>query len=258
MEQELQTKIQTPIHWGHFAMVVGVAVTLLGVTWLKNPEGFLPEKKQTTVRADLPKYYAYVQPAEFDGPQVAGASTANSDLPSVLNEDGSVTQVISLGEVLGVTTEDLDSQALQVNITELPDTDANIREYFSWTQNQEMTALDGITIENALSTSDQNLLNQEADKFEKIKNDLLSKSAPKSLVRLHKLKILQYQAGINLLRRFTKADEFPEEVSKDLGIFAQAQQEMENEAAAMNEKFKSLLQQAVLSPGQEAISGGGQ
>ena len=256
----IETNIETeaPIHWGHFAMVLGVAVALLGVTWLKNPEGFLPKNHPVAARTDLPKYYAYEEPAMPDGPRVAGASTQNGDLPSVLNEDGSVSQTLSAGDVLGVTTNDLESMASELKVMELSDSDEAIKQYLNWTREYELTAVDNTALENALSSSDQAQLNIQAGKFESIKEKLLERAVPASLARLHKMKILQYQAGINLFRNFTQADENPEQVSASLGTFIQAQQEMESEANIVDQKYSNLLNPEVLAAEQAAQNGGAQ
>ncbi|MCL5008935.1 MAG: hypothetical protein M1400_01180 [Patescibacteria group bacterium] len=256
MEQENNFYKEAPIHWGHFAMIVGVAVALLGVTWLKNPQGFFPKAQPVAERSDIPKYYAYVEPAMPDGPRVAGASTVNPDLPSVLNEDGSVTPTISVGDVLGVSTNDLESMAAQLKITEIPDSDAAIKDYMAWTQAHELDAIDSTGLENALSSADQQQLDVQAAKFQKIKDDLLARAVPQSLAKLHKLKILQYQAGINLFKSFTKADDNPEQVQSDLGIFTQAQQEMENEAAQVEQKYAKLLDPQIIAAEQAAQEGG--
>lgn len=230
------------VHWGHFALIVSAAVVLLGVTWLKNPQGFFPKSQPVAVRTDLPRYYAYVDDAAVpDGPRVAGASTINPDLPSVLNEDGSVSPTVSVGDVLGVSTNDLQSMAAQLNVTVIPDSDAAIKDYMAWTQAHELDAIDSYGLENALSSADQAQLDVQAEKFQKIKDDLLARAVPQSLVKLHKLKILQYQAGINLFKSFTKADDNPEQLQMDLGIFTQTQQEMENEAAVIEQKYSALL-----------------
>lgn len=258
MQQESSFTGQTaPVHWGHFALIVSAAVMLLGVTWLKNPQGFFPKSQPVAERTDLPRYYAYVEDSALpDGPRVAGANTINPDLPSVLNEDGSVSPTISVGDVLGVSTDDLTAMAVQLKVMVIPDSDAAIKDYMAWTQAHELDAIDSYGLENALSSTDQTQLNAQAEKFQKIKDELLSKAVPQSLVKLHKLKILQYQAGINLFKSFTRADDNPEQLQRDLGIFTQAQQEMENEAVVIGQKYASILNPQLTASPASAQEGG--
>lgn len=246
------------VHWGHFVFVVGTAVALLGVTWLKDPQSFFPKTKSAAFRADLPRYYAYIDDTALpNGPQVAGASDINPDLPSVLNEDGSISPTISVGDVLGVSTDDLTAMAAQLKVMVVPDSDNTIKDYMAWTQAHELDAIDSYGLENALSSADQTQLNAQAEKFQTIKDELLAKAVPQSLAKLHKLKILQYQAGINLFKSFTKADDNPEQLQRDLGIFTQAQQEMENEAVVIGQKYANILNPQLTTAGQAGVQEGG-
>jgi hypothetical protein len=94
MNQDITKKLpEQSIHFGHLKPVLLVALLLLGITWMKNPQLFknfeAPKSALTTAGRNLPHYYAYVMPAEFSQPMVAGASTQASG-PSIINEDGSI------------------------------------------------------------------------------------------------------------------------------------------------------------------------
>src|ERR1700734_2067088 len=101
---------EQPIHWGHFRAIFFVAVLLLGVAWLKNPQLFsvLSRSKNSAVAdaANVPHYYPYVPSAEDQQAEVLGASIASTTAPSgpmIINEDGSVTPALTDGQVLAAS-----------------------------------------------------------------------------------------------------------------------------------------------------------
>lgn len=224
--------------FSQLTLVASVAVLLLGITWMKQPQFFTVFKSnsQNISKAQLPRYYAYSPPSELTEPLVAGASTENQG-PMVINEDGSLSPVLDSGKVLGalIGNEQLDLGSITVKT--IPDSDGAIQEYFSKTSTIENNRLNDVEFENALTSGNQAQINKEAETLLGIKNELMGTQVPESLAKLHKLKIIQYQAGIDILNNFTKTDENPELVGQYLGRFLKAQQDLDAENSAVTKKF---------------------
>lgn len=227
-------------HTGHLKAVLMVAVLLLGISWMKNPQLFSVFKNQkapsVAATADMPRYYAYVTPSEYTQPMVAGAST-QAQGPMIINEDGSVSSVSDVGQVLGASTENIQLSLDQIQVKEIPDSDAAIKQYFTDAQNIESDYINNADFETALSSGNQKLIDSQAQKLTDIQNNLQKLSVPASLVKLQKLKIAQYQAGVGLLNNFTKADDNPELVGNYLSEFLKSQQDMDAENQAIEQKF---------------------
>ena len=232
----LQNK--SSIHFGHLGLILAVAVLLVGVTWMKNPGVFSGKgiRSAEAEVSDLPKYVAYTPPAELSQPMVAGASTENSG-PMVINEDGSLSPVLSSGEVLGALIGDTELDLNTITVKEIPDSQEAIKNYFKQAANIESSYIDNSAFESALVSGDQTKIGIEGEKLKAIQNNLLALSVPKSLVKLQKLKIAQYAAAVNILNNFTNADQNPEMVGQYLSQFLKAQQDLDSENNSVMQKF---------------------
>ncbi|MBI5530268.1 MAG: hypothetical protein HY918_02085 [Candidatus Doudnabacteria bacterium] len=220
---------------GHLGIVFATILLLLGISWMKNPALFAFHKNQQPQNfADVPRYYAYVSPAEDAQPLVAGANT--NDVASLINEDGSVSPV-DMGQVLGASTEDVVLSLDDVKVKTFKDSPEAIQKYFADTQSIENGPIDGTEFEAALSSGNQSRIDSQVKTMEAIKNNLQSLSVPESLAKLHKLKIIQFASAIGVLQNFTKADESPELVGKYLQEFLKSQQDLDTESAAVQQKY---------------------
>ncbi len=218
-------------------MVMSSMVLLLGMAWMQQPQLFKFNKVPALVEyADVPKYYAYVQPAEDNVPLVAGANT--NDGPSVINDDGTVSQV-DMGQVLGASTEGVVLSLDEVKVNAIPDTPVAIQKYFADSKLVETGPIDNSDFEAALSSSNQVLIDVQAKKLTGIKDALQKLSVPTGLVKLHKLKIIQYGAAIAVLENFTQADQNPELVGSNLQNFLKSQQDIDAENASVAQKYPS-------------------
>lgn len=228
-------------HFGHVGAVLSVAILLLGISWLKQPllfkNVFSKPTSQSAQGKNLPKYYAYVEPVETNSPMVAGAQTING--PAILNEDGTFSPALSAGEILGVSTSDAELDAGKILVKEIPDSEQAIQKYILDVQNLEFRVIDNAAFETALSSQDEEKIKTQAGKFLELKTKLLEQPVPQSFAKLHKYKIAQYAAAIELLNNFKQADSNPELVSRSLGLFLNAQQQQETEAANLSAKFNS-------------------
>lgn len=224
----------SPINFGHLSVVMFSLLVLLGMTWLKQPQLFSIKKSGNVASVNVPKYYAYVQPADDVMPLVAGANT--NDGPSVINEDGSVSQV-DMGEVLGASTEGVVLSLDEIKVSTVADSNEAIKNYFTETNGIEIGVVDTGEFETALSSGNQQLIDAQARKLNAAKEALLKLSVPKSLVKLQKLKIIQYSASVGVLQNFTQADTNPELVGKYLQEFLKSQQDLDAENSLVAEKF---------------------
>lgn len=226
------------LHGGHFGLIALTAVLLLGVSYIKNPASFnFTANSKVLSGANAPRYYAYVEPAD-NTPLVAGANTAQG--PSIINEDGSLTPV-DMGSVLGAATEGVQLSLDSIAVKQIPDSDDAIQQYFIDSLSIESGYIDNADFEAALMSGNQAQIDAQAQKLSDISNNLQQLSVPRSLVKLQKLKILQYEAGVGLLKNFTKADENPELVGQYLGQFLKAQQDMDNENQVVQQKYGADL-----------------
>lgn len=234
-----QTTGQPPagISWGNFAIVVVTILLLLGVTFIKKPELFSAKEKKYSAAdyANTPSYYAYVEPAAV--PQVAGANT--NDGPSVINEDGTVSQAGSLdmGAVLGASTQDVELSLDKIKVKIVADSQPAIKKYFVDTQNLEAGPVDNAGFEAALSSNNQKLIDLQAEKINAIKVALENLTVPQGLVTLHKLKIIHYSAAVAILNNFTQADNNPELVGSNLQQFLKSQQDLDSELSLAVKKY---------------------
>ncbi len=218
------------LHLGHLASVFFVALFLLSVTWFKQPELFnFSKHKQTVSSANLPKYYAYETPAELNQPLVAGASTAGQG-PMIIGEDGSLNPAVDLGEVLGISSEDYNLSLNHIKIFQtVPATPANQQAYIQLTNELENKYINTPSFQEALSSLDKQQINLQVKNVNGIIERLSSLVVPDSLVKLHKLKLLQYHSAVVILNNLIQADENPEVVGNALSVFLKAQQDIDLE-----------------------------
>jgi hypothetical protein len=222
------------IHWGHFAIVLGAFVLILGMSYMEKPELF-NLNKPAVVADDAPHYYAYVTPAEdLPQPEVLGASTNQG--PSLINEDGTVSPV-DMGQVLGAATQDVTLPLDDFKVVTVPNTTQTINKYISATQAIENGPIDNAAFETALSSNDQTLINQQADKLITIRDGLKKVSVPVGFEKFHQLTVAQYTAAIGVLQNFTQADTNPELVGQYLNQFLKSQQDLDTEASAVAQKY---------------------
>jgi hypothetical protein len=229
------SEISSHIHWGHFGTIMAALVLLLGVTWLSKPQLFDFKKAQQVSDASVPRYYAYV-PAPEDQPQpeVLGASTDQG--PEIINDDGTV-QPVDMGQVLGASTADVQLSLNNIQVNTVPDSTASIQKYFSDSQNIENGPIDNGAFETALSSNDQDKINQQAQTLIAVRDTLQKLPTPQSLTQLQKLTIIQYNSAIELLQNFTDADNNPQLVGQYLEQFLKSQQDLDTENVAMAQKF---------------------
>jgi len=224
------------IHWGHFGIIAAALVLILGMSWMEKPGLFDFSKPAAMADAqDAPRYYAYVTPAEdLPQPEVLGASTNQG--PSLINEDGSVSPV-DMGQVLGAATVDVSLPLDQIKVNTVSDSPSAINKYIAAYQAVENGPIDDTAFETALSSNDQNLINQQAGKFIAIREGLEKLSVPQGFAKFHQLNIAQYSAAIGVLQNFTQADNNPELVGQYLEQFLKSQQDLDTEATAVAQKY---------------------
>jgi len=237
------TQTQQHIHFGHLGLILSVAVLLLGISWMKNPQLFNVFKTQgdnSQISANLPKYYAYQSPPELNQSFVAGANTANQG-PMIINEDGTLSPAIETGDILGINTENVNLDINSITINTIPDADENIKAYIAGALLIEGDYLDGAQFEGALSSGNQAQIDTQARVVDSIVAKLLSLSVPVSLGELHKLKIVQYRAASEILKNFTKADDNPELINQKLDLFIKAEKLIQEEYLSLKNKFGMVI-----------------
>ncbi len=230
-------QIESPIHWGHFGAVMMTMVLVLGMSWMEKPDLFSFKKNAAQGDQNVPHYYAYVPPISDQQPQVLGASTDQG--PSIINDDGTVSPV-DAGSVLAASTQDVQLSLDSVQVSQVPDSGDAITKYFSQAQKIELNPVDNAAFQTALTSDDQSQIDQQAQKLIGVRDALQKLSVPQSLVKLQKLKIIQYTSAINLLQNFSQADSNPTLVSQNLMQFIKSQQDLNTENVSIAQKFGSL------------------
>jgi len=252
MDNSLNTQTEN-IHWGHFAVILSSLVLLVGVTWLSKPELFNFKKSPTASSANVPHYYAY-QDTTSNQPQVLGAST--NEGPQIINEDGSISPV-DMGQVLGASTQDVQLSLDDISVKVIPDSSNSVQKYFSDDKAIEVSPVDDADFEAALTSGDQSQINAQAQKLIGVRDALQKLSVPEGLVKLDKLKIIQYNAAISILQNFTQADNDPQLVGDNLQQFLKSQQDLDDEIAAVAQKY-NLTPEAIGATGDIAAIEGAQ
>lgn len=237
MEINSQSAEAAPqIQWGHFGTIILVAFLLLGMSWFKNPALFTFHKTQNSVAAsDVAHYYAYVPSAE-DLPQPAVLGAATTDGPQIIGDDGTVHSV-DLGQVLGASTQDVVLSLDSIKVNAVPDSQQAIQKYFSDAQTIENGSISNTDFAAALNSGDQTQINQQAQKITVTRDALLKLLVPQSLVKLQKLKIIQYNSTIAMLQNFTQADQNPDLVNSSMQEFLKSQQDLDTENIAVAQKY---------------------
>ncbi len=229
-------------HFGHLKAVFFVAVLLFGVSWLRDPNlfnAFVKTRANQIAGADVPRYYAYVPPPQDQPmPVVAGASTDQG--PSIINEDGSVVPVSSLGQVLGANTAEINLSLDSIKVSEVPDSRAALDKYLSDSAAVEGNLVNDPEFQAALTSGDQQRINREVAKVEGVIAALERLPVPHEAANLQKNKILQYQSAEVLLQNYTQADQNPDAVSQALSVFMQTQDDINSETAALSGASSSI------------------
>jgi hypothetical protein len=230
------------VNFGHLGLIVSVAILLLGVSWMKNPnlfDAFKSGNSNSIIASNIPRYYAYETPAEFTQPIVAGASTELNG-PMVINEDGTLSPAIDEGMVLGFDTGGvvLDTETVKVN--KIADSAENIAAYVKAIEEIENGYLNSVQFEAALVSSNQVQIDEQAQNILEIANNIVKLSVPSPLVKLHQAKVIQYRSAYEILKNFTNADSNPELLNLHLSLFLKAEQEMSDEIQRLGEKLNVI------------------
>ena len=233
----LETSVDQSIHWGHFGAIMMVMFLVLGMSFMEKPELFSFKKNIAADDQNTPHYYAYAPPAGNQQPEVLGASTNPG--PSVINDDGTVSPV-DMGNVLAASTQDIQLSLDKVKVNQVPDSNVAIMKYFLDSKKIEINPVDTAAFQSALTSNNQSQINQQAGQLIGVRDALQKLSVPQGLVTLQKLKIIQYTAAINLLQNFLQADSNPTLVDQNLMEFIKSQQDLDNENAAISQKYASL------------------
>ncbi len=248
--QSSSEEIIPAVHWGHFGIIIATLVLLAGITWMKKPEFFSFNKsisQNEIADANVPHYYPYVAPQAE--PLVAGANTNQG--PDVINEDGSVSPV-DFGQVLGASTQDVNLSPQDVKVKNILDSENNIKNYFSDVRKIENGPIDSGAFQEALSSNNQDAINEQAKKFIIVRDGLLQMSVPTGFTKWHQLSVIQYNAAIGVLQNFTQADQNPTLVGQYLEEFIKSQQDLQTESKVVAAKYNLDAQQ--LSAGVMQVS----
>lgn len=237
----LQTtqKIEPGINLGHLGIIFLVFSLLLGISYVEKPELFKFKNKQTAASdASVPHYYAYVTPAE-DLPkgEVLGASTNQG--PSIISDDGTVTPV-GLGEVLGASTQDVTLSLESVNVNEVSESAKTVQNYFSSSEKIESESIQSTEIAAALNSGNQNQIDAQAKQIISVRDALQKLPVPTGLVKLQKLKIIQYDTAVQLMQNFTDANSRSDLVNDALKQFLKSQQDLDTENILVAQKYGTV------------------
>lgn len=231
-----ENKNLNSLHFGHLGLIVVVMLFLVGISWMKNPKLFdfifQDQDPKQVSSIERPSYYTYAQ--ENPPPLVAGTNT-NYNGPSIINEDGSITPALDLndmGEILGVTSEDIDVS--NINVNTVVDSKENFELYINQTENIESSYINNSEFEVAISSGRADLIKQQESKLQSILEGLKDLQIPNSFATLHKLKLLQYEASIKILQNFLEETANPQILTKALGEFLQIQMLLESEVIKLS------------------------
>lgn len=240
MDINLQTQ-NSPreiISFSQLGTVMLVAVLLLSVEYMKNPQLFSMQHSQNKISAaaqkNVPHYYAYVPPVRDTAPMVAGASTMSQG-PSVIGEDGSIISVSNQGAVLGASTQN-DVPAVPA-LHSVSDSQEAVDSYISDSKNTEQGYFDNFSFEQALDSRDAAVAQQEITKINSIVTGLAGIEVPASFVKYHQYKIASYQAAVDMLKALPLIQTDPQSEADALKRFSQAQKSAADELQQLNQKF---------------------
>lgn len=229
------------INFGHLGIIAAAIILLLGVTWMEKPQlfSFKTTASNLADSQDVPHFVPYVAPPQDTQPQVLGANTEDSNGPMIINDDGTV-QPVDMGQVLGASTQDVVLSLDDIKVNSVPDSDAAIKTYFDNAKVVESDFLNQTDLASALTSGDQNLINQQAQKLIAVNTALQKLSVPQSLVKLQKLKIIQYNSAISLLQNFTQGDANADLTGTSFQQFMKSQQDLDSENAVVAQKYPNL------------------
>ena len=218
------THIKSQFTSGHIAVIAIAFLILGGLTISQNWEtvsGFF-EDSNNEVATNTTLYYEYEAPV---APQVLGEDTT-PDGPSVLNEDGTLSSLESIGDVLGASSNltPIDVDAIAVRTS----TEASLDKYWDEVYVIESVITPG-DFETTLVSQDESQINKQVAEFTSVQTKLRELAVPAAAKKLHQLKIAQYEAAGNLLNNFYQIDSNAEYVSGQLALFIELQQQQEAE-----------------------------
>lgn len=244
------SQTSSSISWGHFGIIMMAMVLVVGMSWMEKPDLFNFHKASDLALAqqNAPHYYAYVPPASDQQPEVLGANT-NPTGPSIINDDGSVSPV-DMGQILGASTQDVQLSLDSVKVNQVPDSNEAISKYFTQAKAIEISSVDTVAFQSALTSNDQTQINQQAQKLIGVRDALQKLLVPQGLVKLQQLKIIQYSSAVILLQNFSQADSNPTLVDQNLMQFIKSQQDLDTENVSIAQKYGSLdpMTAAYISP----------
>ncbi len=172
------TAQQDPIHWGHFRLILLVAVLLVGFAWMKNPQIFssLKFSKSASLAksGEVVSYVPYSGAQPDQQPAVLGANTDDTG-PMIINEDGSVTSAADNGQVLAASTDPNTIQELEnISVLEISDSPIALQNYLTNSAAIEGSLISDDEFVQALSSKDASQINKEIPKIQIIISSLIS------------------------------------------------------------------------------------
>ncbi len=222
---------------GHVSLIFGALLVLATFLFIKDPQYFRLSAFSNNEPADnrvALQYQPYVVPAQ---PAVLGASTNDNVGPEIINEDGTVESAVDAGSVLGANTDRLETDLTTIMVRTTASNSAAASEYLQSMSYWETTAIDQNEFEAALTSNNQAQINTQSAKMETMLYYLEGMVVPFDAAQLHKLKIAQYRSAITLLRNFSQADDNPELVADELGVFLESQEQQDAEVAGLQQKY---------------------
>lgn len=180
-------------------------------------------------------YYAYQAPVV---PTVLGANS-EPDGPGVINEDGTVTSLSSLEQVLGASSDSPEVNLEAINVNTIPGTQENLRNYIDESFLAESKVLPG-DFETALVSKDEAQTKSQINILNQVQQTLSAMKVPDMAAKLHKIKIAQYSTAADLLKNFGQADSNPELVSSKLTQFMDMQKAQDAEMQKIFKQYPQL------------------
>jgi hypothetical protein len=216
--EETKSKKQLSISRHQLALIAVIFLVLGIITWFRSSERIIQNltqifsKQENKVHVsikDRPEYKKYFEPKQ----DVLGVTTDIEEKPGtmIIGEDGKMHSVEEdIGKVLGASTETIDTnlQNIQVKLA-YTNTIEDVKKYLNTTLKLEGEVLDGAALETALSTNDQNTINQLVSRVEALEARLQDMWIPESVTKLHKLKILEFRSVARLLKSYPNLEANP-------------------------------------------------
>jgi hypothetical protein len=229
-------EIKSQFTVGHFSAVAIAVVAIGGLLTVQNWNSVQAMfEKNVAAKQETSLYYAYQAPVN---PEVLGADT-QPDGPGVINEDGTVTSLSSLGNVLGASSDAPEINLDDIKVRTVDGNADNLRQYFDDSFVIESKILPG-DFETALVSVDQGQTQAQLNLMNQVQQSLQNMAVPRMAEKLHKLKIAQYRTAIDLLKNYYQADSNPEFVAGKLTQFMDMQKHQENETQNLFSKYPQL------------------